>query len=161
MPCACQIPVPEYPENAEWGPLLWNILHGLAQRAQGFYPHDEPREWVKIIKLTAEMLPCDKCREHMNEFIRKNPPTVFADSPELKTSVKTWFWSLHNEVNVRNGKPEFPFDTLSQYNTINLQDLLWRLDPVIKKAIQINGLGFLKYTKWIATIKMIRSMLMF
>ena len=161
MPCACQIPVPEYPENAEWGPILWNILHGIAQRAQGFYPRDEPREWVKIIKLTAEMLPCDHCREHMNDFIRRNPPTAFADSPQLKTSVKTWFWRLHNEVNVRNGKPEYSFDTLSQYDTINLQDLLWRLDPVMKKAIQINGVGFLKYTKWIAAVKMIRSMLGF
>ena len=58
MPCACQIPVPQYPDTADWGPILWRILHGLAERAgKASLPADEIREWQKFIKLTGEMLP--------------------------------------------------------------------------------------------------------
>ena len=32
MPCACQLPPEIYPDAAEWGPILWNILHGTAER---------------------------------------------------------------------------------------------------------------------------------
>ena len=151
MPCACRAPVPDYPENAEWGPILWKILHGLAERARG----DEFREWSKMIKLTGEMLPCDECRSHYSQFLKQRPLT---QTPELKTTLRTWFWDLHNEVNLRTGKPEYPFD-FSQYSKIDLQDLLWQLDPVMKKAIQINGVGLLKYIHWINSVKMLRSLL--
>ena len=46
MPCSCQVPVPQYPETAHWGPILWKILHGLAERAErSFDRMDEIREW--------------------------------------------------------------------------------------------------------------------
>ena len=160
MPCACQIPVPNYPENVEWGPLVWTILHGFAQSPNvGIFPGDELREWSRLIKLTADMLPCDKCREHLTDFMRRRPIALFSQSPQLKHTVRSWLWDLHNEVNVKNDKPIYPFEELSVYSNINIQDLLWRLDPVIKKAIQINGLGFIKYTKWIGSVKMMRAIL--
>jgi hypothetical protein len=31
--CSCKIPIETYPENAEWGPLFWKILHGLAEKS--------------------------------------------------------------------------------------------------------------------------------
>ena len=50
MPCGCIIPIPEYPASAEWGPIIWNILHGLAEKAQrAALPADELREWVSAV----------------------------------------------------------------------------------------------------------------
>jgi hypothetical protein len=160
MPCACRVPVPEYPATAEWGPIVWSILHGLAEKAQrAVLPADELREWPKLIKLTSEMLPCDICRQHMVEYIKENP---LREVPyyELRETVRRWFFTLHNEINAGNGKPLFSYDDLSAaYNSVNLQDMFWRLDPVIKKAIQVNGVGSIKYMNWIKSAKMMRAIL--
>jgi len=92
-------------------------------------------------------------------YIKENPlPEVhYAD---LRSTVKRWFFTLHNEINTGNGKPVFLYENLTAaYNNINLQDLLWRLDPVIKKAIQVNGVGSIKYMNWIKSVKMMRAIL--
>ena len=162
MPCSCQIPVPNYPDNAEWGPILWNILHGMAERAgRAVLPADEVREWQKLIKLTGDILPCDKCRDHYAAYLRSHPVSHFSKIPysNLKTSVKTFFWELHNEVNTQNGKPIFLYDDLSRYEKVNLQDLFWRIDPIMKKAIQLSGVSLLKWTAWVHSFKMMRSIL--
>jgi hypothetical protein len=161
MPCACQIPVPDYPANADWGPILWNILHSLAEKAgQAALPADELREWPKFIKLTGEVLPCDKCRAHYIEYTQANPLTLSMPYVELKTFLKTWFWKLHNDVNTSSGKPIFAYNDLeTRYDNPNFQDLLWRLEPIMKNVIQLNGVSFMKWTKWIHSFKMLRAIL--
>lgn len=163
MPCACQIPVPQYPDTADWGPILWTILHGLAEKAQrAGMPADEVREWQKFVKLTGEMLPCDRCRAHYQAYSKTHPLTQFADVPysQLKTTIKTWFWTLHNEVNIENGKPVFAYEDLeTTYANVNFQDQFWRLEPIIKKAINIQGMGLLTYMNWVKSFKMLRAIL--
>ena len=163
MPCACQIPVPQYPDTADWGPIMWSILHGFAEKSQrSALPADEVREWQKFLKLTGEVLPCEKCRGHYARYSKDNPLTHFAEVPysSLKTAVKTWLWTLHNEVNVENGKPVFLYDDLtSKYGDVSIQDLFWRLDPVMKKAIQLNGVSYQKYFCWIYSFKMLKAVL--
>jgi hypothetical protein len=163
MPCACVIPAPNYPDSADWGPILWSILHGLAEKAgSGSLAADEIREWLKFLKITGEMLPCEKCRDHYLRYSKANPLTHLQTVPysALKTAVKTWLWTLHNEVNTENGKAAFAYDDLTaKYQNVNFQDLFWRLDPVMKKAVQLNGASYQKYTTWIYSFKMLRSIL--
>ena len=160
MPCGCIIPIPEYPASAEWGPIIWNILHGLAERAQqAILPADELREWPRLIRATSEMIPCDVCRDHMRHYMKEHPLTEIPYSL-LKIKVKSWFFDLHNEINIGNNRPVFLYDDLTaKYGKMDLQDLLWRLDPVIKKAIQVNGVGQVKYMNWVKSVKMMRAIL--
>ena len=73
MPCACRVPAVEYPANAEWGPITWMILHGLAERSgkntnillQG----DEIRNMILLIESVEKMIPCDICRAHYHEYL--------------------------------------------------------------------------------------------
>lgn len=164
MPCACQIPVPQYPDTADWGPILWHILHGLAERAgSAAIPMDEVREWPKLIQATGQMLPCDKCRAHFSAFTNSHPLTQFSNVPysQIKTSAKTWFWELHNQVNQDNNKPLFAYEDLAVVygERINFQDLFWRLEPVIKKAIQLSGVPLMKWMNWVKSFKMMRAIL--
>lgn len=163
MPCACQIPVPQYPETADWGPIVWTILHGLAEKAgRAALPADEVREWQRLLKATADMLPCDKCRAHFSAFLKANPATALNTLPynQLRIWIRSWFYTLHNEVNVETKKESFPFDKLAEtYTKVNFQDLFWRLEPVMKKAIQLSGVSLLKWTTWVHSYKMMKSIL--
>lgn len=163
MPCACKVPVPDYPSNAEWGPILWTILHGLAEKAQrASLPPDEVREWQRFLKATGEMLPCDVCQAHYVRYSKENPITHFSEIPYslLKNSIKTWLWQLHSDIRTEYGKEVLPFDQLGTvYGSVNLQDQLWRLEPIIKTTINIKGYGLMKWTNWVKTFKMLRATL--
>jgi len=161
MPCACQVPVPSYPETADWGPILWSILHGLAEKAgNGYIKADEIREWQKFIKTTGDMLPCDHCKAHYHAFMQANPVTQLTTIPitQINEWVKRWFWNLHNEVNVSRELALYPYDELDQvYSSVSLNDLLYRLTPVINKAISLSGVPYMKWTVWVNSFKMLRS----
>jgi len=46
-------------------------------------------------------LPCPKCRQHFEEFLRSHPPDF-----ESRTRFFSWTVAAHNFVNRSNGKPE-------------------------------------------------------
>ena len=168
MPCACRVPIPDYPANAAWGPIFWQLLHGLAEKAgQGTLfgagsGADEVREWQRFLKATGDTLPCDECRAHFLAYTAKNPLQHFAEVPytSLKTAVKTWLWQLHNDIREEYGHPPLPFTDLpTLYGSVNLQDLFWRLEPVMKNAINIKGMGGMKWQAWVKSFKMLRAIL--
>jgi hypothetical protein len=163
MPCACQVPVPDYPATADWGPILWNILHGFAERTgRSINKADEVREWQKFIKATSEVLPCDICREHFKRYQVINPFTHITQVPstDVRTWVKTWLLNIHNEINAGTNKPIFSYaDLEAKYIGIDLADQLYRLTPIIKNAISLSGVPYMKWTAWVASFKMMRSIL--
>jgi len=162
MPCACLIPVPAYPETSDWGPILWTILHGIAEQSQkSILPLDELREWPKFLKLTGDILPCDKCRAHYQRYLHSHPFTPTQQTyGTLKEWIKRWFFNLHNEINTENGKPIFLYEDLeTTYKNVDFRDMIWRLEPVMKKAIQLNGIGIFKWRNWLNSLIMLRASL--
>lgn len=159
MPCACKKDIPDYPGTEEWGPLVWNILHGLAEKMRNANA-EELREWKRLLTLTADVLPCDVCKKHYKEVLLQHPigGILKMDGVVAATFVKTWLWTLHNEINVGNGKPELPFTELSVlYGTIDIRDMFWRLEPVMKLALTKSGMGYISWLKWVASAKMLFS----
>jgi hypothetical protein len=163
MPCACRVPVPEYPSNAEWGPILWTILHGLAEHAgQGLSfssASEEFRAWQRFLKAIGDVLPCDQCRTHYQGYLQANPLTQIP--PELlKSKLKTWFWELHSEIRNEYGKSVLPYEELeATYKNVNFQDLFWRLEPILKRAIDQKGMGLFKWTTWTKEFKLLKAIL--
>lgn len=159
MPCACKKDIPDYPGTEEWGPLVWKILHGLAEKIRN--PNmEELREWKRLLTLTADVLPCDVCKKHYKEVLLQNPigGIIKMDGVVAKTFVQTWLWTLHNEINVGNGKPELPFTELPVlYGTVDIRDTFWRLEPVMKLALTKSGMGYISWLKWVASAKMLFS----
>ena len=159
MPCACKKDIPDYPGTEEWGPLVWNILHGLAEK-MGNANAEELREWKRLLTFTADVLPCDVCKKHYKEVLLQHPigGILKMDGVIAATFVKTWLWTLHNEINVGNGKPELPFTELSVlYGAIDIRDMFWRLEPVMKLALTKSGMGYISWLKWVASAKMLFS----
>ena len=73
MPCACKAPKINVPENMEWGPVFWKLLHTLAEHS-GSAPMvglrgDEVRAWKSLLTLLSKSLPCESCREHLQIYV--------------------------------------------------------------------------------------------
>ena len=164
MPCACQATMPEYPEVEHWGPLLWMILHALAERGGTavsplFYP-DEKRHWILVINNLPSIIPCPDCREHATLWVAAHPSTAIKDVPVagLHEWLTSYMYSFHEAVNVRIGKPSFDRRRLAEtYAHVRIGAALRALTPFIETAIQLSGLRILGWNKWLGYAQMLMS----
>jgi hypothetical protein len=165
MPCACQLPPEIYPDASEWGPILWSILHGLAERVGSAsfaqFQGDERRALIRVMKSLVKVIPCPSCKEHYEVYLKEHPvDKAILERPygDLKAYVKTWFWELHNWVNESLGRPLFPYNDLTPtYKSVNLRAQMKILDAPMRKAIRIRAGQFLGYTEFINQMTMLFS----
>ncbi len=133
------------PSNREWGPFLWTILHGLAERL-GRQPNelmasDEAREMVLVLKGVELIMPCEKCRAHFHDYRMKHPVDTFATKrgEHLRYTVREWLWQLHELVNERNGAASFSIEQLTPtYRDANVGAAWTTLQTYLKNSI-MNG----------------------
>jgi hypothetical protein len=165
MPCACLLPPEIYPDASEWGPFLWTVLHGLAEKAGTTtfqqYHASERHSLTKIFKLLEKVIPCPSCKEHYEVYLREHPvdkPLQELPQSELNTFVKTWFWELHNWVNESVNHPQFPYDQLTPtYKNINIRNTLKSLDIPMRRAIRVRSGQLFSYTEFLRHVNILLS----
>jgi hypothetical protein len=170
MPCSCRIPAEKYPETADWGPLFWRLLHGLAEHAgtlrvgvsktMEVIQGDEVRTWILVLNMLQQTLPCDVCNAHYGRWLADHNPSVLSGLPypEFGPWIRNYLWSLHNEINEGNDKPTFPFEALgSTYKGTEVTKAWKQLEPVIMKAIKMNGLTLFSWKKWLGHVRMLQG----
>jgi hypothetical protein len=166
MVCNCIADKPTYPQNEEWGPLLWWILHALAGKA-GTQPNtllraDEERAWPLFVKELANMLPCPYCRDHLQDYQKANPFALPKDASQWNLYVTTYFYDLHEAVNVRLGKPSFPKEELAQtYRDTKLfKEKFDALQKIEDRAIKQGGVNLFAWRAWLKQLTMLRATLL-
>lgn len=164
MPCSCLIPMPDFPTNCEWGPILWRILHGLAEHyGKLMYPlflKEEENAWPKFIEQTQYILPCKECREHYKDYYLKNKPFILKNlsSEQKGVWIKNYFFNLHNEVNIRNDKPLFEYSNLhNTYKNINYTFEIKHFEKLLKVVFQYNEVSLVSWLNWIKTFRTIAN----
>jgi len=95
MPIPRSIPVPAT-DPSRWGPPLWKMLHILAF-ATSVSGLDLSGEWNTLFQDLQKELPCDVCRGHAQEWLRKNPV--------IPRDIQPFVANFHNDVNARRRVP--------------------------------------------------------
>jgi hypothetical protein len=163
MPCNCIVDKPTYPQNEEWGPLVWLILHTFAEKAgrqtNMLTLGDEQRAWPLFVKTLPPVIPCPYCREHLQEYLTTNPFVLPGDYYAWKEYIPLYFYTLHESVNRRLGKPSFPQTSLSTTygSTGPLQPTLTRLETIQMRAIKMGGVSLLAWRAWLKQYNMLRA----
>lgn len=148
MPCACLLPIPDYPTNEAWGPIVWSILHSLAEKygklISPLYGLEETVYWTNLIKNTEHILPCKECRKHYKEYLSNNPIQL-----KKENFVRLFFFNLHNDVNKRNSKPLFDYNLLnSSYKDTNIQYLVKQFEKILDIVFQHNEVSLGSWKNW-------------
>jgi hypothetical protein len=73
--------------------------------------------------------------------------------------VRHHLWQLHNIINEGNDKPLFTWEQLAlEYKAINITEQWKRLEPVVKKAIQLNGITLIPWRKFLGFVRGLQGM---
>ncbi len=165
MPCACIADNPKYPQNEEWGPIVWRILHTMAEKGglqtDKLFQADEGRTWPLFVKSIGQMIPCPYCRDHFAEYIAANPFTLPQETTGWNLYIRSWFYTFHESVNQRLGKPSFPFDQLriTYGNVKTIQADLEKLEQIQKRAMKLGGVAILSWQAWLKHLRNLRAFL--
>ncbi|KAI0234950.1 FAD-linked sulfhydryl oxidase ALR [Lamellibrachia satsuma] len=86
----------------ELGRGTWSMLHTIA----AYYPEvptrKRQRDLRQFIYLFSDLYPCDTCAEDFRKQLKKSVPDV-----QSGHSFSQWLCRMHNQVNVKLGKPTF------------------------------------------------------
>jgi hypothetical protein len=120
---------------------------------------DEQRAWPLFFKALGPVIPCPYCRDHFLDYVKQNPFELPMDYYEWRTYIPLYFYTLHESVNQRLGKPSFPFaDLATTYkDSSRLRSLLERLDRMQERAIKMGGVSLLAWRAWLKQLNMLRA----
>lgn len=162
MPCNCISPALPITDADEWGPILWSILHGFAEKTSSavspLYSTEEKKTWVLLLKGLGDIVPCDECREHYKNWLASHPVDGFTTlgASDFRTAVRQWIYDLHESVNTRLGKSSFSFEDLSAtYSRINILQSIRQLEKIEKDAIQIQVVKLQAWGNWLKYARML------
>jgi len=85
------------------GPGVWYLSHTLAMAADIDKDYDF---FIKFFKKMVNSFGCEKCKQHAQAYITKNPLSQIGDDylPSLYVN------KFHNTVNIRLGKETYSID---------------------------------------------------
>ena len=129
--------------SSEWGPILWKILHILAEHTNEY--HIEL--WKSLLSSLPNLIMCDYCRLHVEYYIQKYPL--------INTPIRDYLYYFHEYVNKQADKSTFNYSLLtSTYKaTEDLENLIQQFHDLVKRAVQLKILDASKSEYWFYTLQ--------
>lgn len=154
--------MPSLPEAGVWGPSLWSLLHGLADRSDRIVPpHSLPyvvRQWIHLLEALPRCLPCPICQAHALEWLAANPVRPLLKTTNLKEWLVEWLYQFHEQVNAARGIPSFDKTLLhTTYGEIPLRELFESTKETLFTAKQIVGTGLLQLKHWVGMMYLLMA----
>lgn len=96
--------------RAELGRAAWKLFHTTMARFPEKPTADDSLALKTYIHLFARLYPCGECAGHFQKLLEKYPPQVGS-----RNNAAGWACLVHNEVNKRLKKEQFPCDKIGDF----------------------------------------------
>ena len=81
-------------DTREWGPLLWTVMHSLAEIGGGSPIVAD--DWIELFVSLQTSIPCPDCTAHYMAWLAAHPPPTTGTA-----AARMWLLDLHNDINQR------------------------------------------------------------
>ena len=105
-------------EVKHWGPAGWQFMHAITFGYPERPTTADKNHATQFFKSVGYVLPCNKCRAHYNEEVKRNPPKV-----DSRDALSRWLVEVHNKVNRENGKREWSHDEVRKKHKMKHHDM--------------------------------------
>lgn len=121
-----------------WGPKAWGVLHAIGFSYPTTPTFVEKESAYRLLLSLGHLLPCKKCRRHYLDQFNGPSGISSSDSRHLESgdSLSHWLVDLHNEVNIRLGKPVVPY---AEVSTLYSGDYICPPDPTVHPRGSLMG----------------------
>ena len=99
-------------DTSVWGARMWSVLHAAAAAASS---RAFAAQWNNILSALRTGLPCPDCSAHFNAWYAAHPLKMTLIPFRGAPAIVRWFLDLHNDVNLRTGRPVW---TIAQLNAV-------------------------------------------
>ena len=107
-------------KTSVWGPSAWRFLHAVSFAYPETPTSEQQDAALQLFLSLRHMIPCGDCCGHYCSEIQRSPPRV-----ESREALSRWLVDIHNRVNARLGKPQYPYAAaLAEYTAEASQCLL-------------------------------------
>jgi hypothetical protein len=115
-------------EKGWWGPRIWRILHSLAEINDRT---DVGPAWRQALTLTADILPCVICRDHLRTHLRSMSfPIGVSNGPQLRRAL----WAIHAGTAAAGAVP-FPEERLATEYGGSREEIATRVTGLISEVV--------------------------
>jgi hypothetical protein len=76
-----------------WGPECWKVIHSVAATS---VTRQQRLDFVEFIEVLAKVLPCEACKQHFRENMRKNDVRQYLKNEK---TLFMWTFIMHDAVN--------------------------------------------------------------
>ena len=105
----------------EWGPCTWYLFHTLAEKMKVESFPIVKNDVITMIRRICSNLPCPECAGHAQHKMG----TLNVNHIRSKRDLQLMLLSFHNDVNNRNGKPQFTEQQLDEkYRTAKTSQIV-------------------------------------
>ena len=88
-----------------WGPKFWAVLHTISFAYPQNPSQEEKKHHIDYILSLQYILPCEACRQHVMQNLRKMKFGIH--HMKNRDTFSKFVYDLHNEVNKMLGKPVY------------------------------------------------------
>jgi hypothetical protein len=112
-----------------------------------------------LLKTLIPIIPCEECKAHAATYIKETPFDLPASYPAWNLYIRTYFYTFHEVVNTRLGKPNVPFSSLSETykSTGELTTWTQELNGMMLRAMKLNGMHMGAWQTWQNHLRMLRA----
>jgi FAD-linked sulfhydryl oxidase len=125
-----------------WGPPTWEMIHTFAAGYPNIPTSNDKINVQYFYKYFSQILPCKNCKIHFQKLLDKYP----LNDKILKNSQSLLKWTvdIHNKVNMRLGKPIYPFAMVQEkYKKQDMQCEIVRGEECEVCSIDINNQNYI------------------
>ena len=112
-----------------WGQFTWTLFHTLIE----LIPNERYKTLgpiiFSVIKNMCSILPCPDCSAHAMDYLK------FVTIKQLPTKehLKQFMYHFHNNINITNRKPIFPYINMDKYKQGNLYVIFKNVEILYNK----------------------------